>query len=89
MSNKIQLDLVALLPNTEELMNFAAVVKDWENAVEVVVSEEDEEVLREFDETCESLQLDKNVILQAISVLAVLEKSQPQEGEIDDSTLQP
>lgn len=77
MSNRIQLDLVELLPTAEELMHFAAVVKDWPNAVEVLVSEEDEERLKEFDETCESLGLDKAAILQALTILDVMYKSQP------------
>lgn len=86
MSKRIQLDLVELLPTTEQLMNFAMVVKDWENAVEVIVSEEDEEIFKEFDETCESLGLDRGAILHAITVLDVLYKSQPEVK--DEQTLQ-
>lgn len=84
MTNKIQLDLMNLLPTTEELMHFAAIVKDWGNAVEVLVSEEDEEVLKEFEDTCTALGLDKNVIIQAITVLDVLCKSQPPKTEESD-----
>lgn len=85
MSKRIQLNLVELLPTTEELMNFAPVVRDWVNAVEVLVSEEDEERLKEFDETCEALMLDKNVIIQALTVLQVLYQSQPNSvGAIND-----
>lgn len=79
MSNRIQLDLVELLPTHEELANFAIIVKDWSNAVEVLVSEEDEERLKEFDESCEILGLDKGVILQALTILDVLYKSQPED----------
>lgn len=86
MSKRIQLDLVELLPTTEQLMNFALIVKDWENAVEVIVSEEDEEIFKEFDETCESLGLDRGAILHAITVLDVLYKSQPEVK--DEQTLQ-
>lgn len=79
------MNLVELLPTTEELMNFAPVVRDWVNSVEVLVAEEDEERLKEFDETCEALCLDKGVILQALTVLDVLYQCQPNKlGDIND-----
>ena len=85
MSKRIKLNLVELLPTTEELMNFAPVVRDWVNSVEVLVAEEDEERLKEFDETCEALCLDKGVILQALTVLDVLYQCQPNKlGDIND-----
>ena len=75
--SKIQIDLVKILPTTKELINFAAIVKDWANSVEVICSEDDEEILAEFDENCTAMGLDKGVILQALTVMDVLYKSQP------------
>lgn len=87
--SKIQIDMARLLPSAEELINFAAIVKDWENSVEVICSEEDEEIFAEFDENCLALGLDKGVILQALTVLDVLYQAQPKdplEGSIEGAT---
>lgn len=78
---KIDVDVVGMIPNHEELVKFAAIVKNWEKAVQVVVGEGDEEALKEFDETCEILGLDKGLILQSLVVVYVLAQSQLPSGD--------